>query len=54
MSAYHIGRYCRFFNDIFSTGKFQGFFHIMRAFYDGDTYAALPLHIQFIDELVSF
>ncbi|KAI4859874.1 hypothetical protein F4820DRAFT_438513 [Hypoxylon rubiginosum] len=40
-----------FFNDIFSTGIFGGFFHTMRAFYDGDTYLALPLYFQFIDEV---
>lgn len=53
MSAYHPGRRYRFFNDIFSTGIFGGFFHTMRAFYDGDTYLALPLYFQFIDEVVS-
>ncbi|KAI0202413.1 hypothetical protein F4808DRAFT_421540 [Astrocystis sublimbata] len=40
-----------FFNDILSTGTFGGFWHILRAFYDGDTYIALPLHSQFLDEL---
>ncbi|KAI1425413.1 hypothetical protein F5Y12DRAFT_747413 [Xylaria sp. FL1777] len=40
-----------FFNDIFSTGTFGGFWHILRAFYDGDSYIALPLHFQFLDEV---
>ncbi|RYC56651.1 hypothetical protein CHU98_g9554 [Xylaria longipes] len=40
-----------FFNDIFSTGTFGGFWHTLRASYDGDSYIALPLHSQFLDEV---
>ncbi|KAI1100846.1 hypothetical protein F4804DRAFT_317698 [Jackrogersella minutella] len=40
-----------FFNDVFSTGQFGGFWHILRAFYDSETYLALPLHFQFFDEV---
>ncbi|KAI1769930.1 hypothetical protein F4818DRAFT_456507 [Hypoxylon cercidicola] len=40
-----------FFNDILSTGRFEGFFHILRAFYDGDAYLALPLYFQFFDQV---
>lgn len=46
--------YCRFFNDVFSTGEFGDFWHILRAFYDGDSCLALPLYFRFFDELVSF
>lgn len=34
-------------------GSFSGFWHIMRAFYDGDAYLALPFGVKFIDEVVS-
>ncbi|KAJ2997706.1 hypothetical protein NUW58_g566 [Xylaria curta] len=40
-----------FFNDIFSAGTFGGFWYILRAFYDGDAYIALPLHSQFLDQV---
>ncbi|KAI1204741.1 uncharacterized protein F4807DRAFT_446035 [Annulohypoxylon truncatum] len=40
-----------FFNDIFSTGKFGGFWHLLRVFYDWETYLALPLYFQFFDEV---
>ncbi|KAI1125117.1 hypothetical protein F5Y10DRAFT_14663 [Nemania abortiva] len=40
-----------FFNDVFSTGTSRSFWHLLRAFYDGDTYIALPLHFQFLDEV---
>lgn len=30
-----------------------GFWHLMRSFYDGDTYPALPANIKLIDQLVS-
>ncbi|KAI1169865.1 hypothetical protein F4777DRAFT_571574 [Nemania sp. FL0916] len=39
-----------FFNDVFSTGSFGSFWHILRAFYDGDSYIALPFRIQLLDE----
>ncbi|KAH8892924.1 hypothetical protein GQ53DRAFT_646362 [Thozetella sp. PMI_491] len=39
-----------FFNDIFSGGKFGSLWHILRAFYDGDAYLALPLGSQLIDQ----
>lgn len=42
----------RFFNDMMSQGSFSGFWHIMRAFYDGDAYLALPFGVKFIDEVV--
>ncbi|KAH9987275.1 hypothetical protein F4779DRAFT_611502 [Xylariaceae sp. FL0662B] len=40
-----------FFNDVLSTGKFGGFWHLLRAFYDCETYVALPLYFQFFDEV---
>ena len=43
---------CRFFNDVLSQGGFGGMWHILRAFYDGDAYLALPLRLQAIDEAV--
>ncbi|KAI1409704.1 hypothetical protein F5Y13DRAFT_169300 [Hypoxylon sp. FL1857] len=39
-----------FFNDVFSTGKFGNFWHLLRAFYDAETYVALPFYFQFFDE----
>jgi hypothetical protein len=30
-----------------------GFWHVMRSFYDGDTYPGLPTNIKLIDQLVS-
>ena len=30
-----------------------GFWHVMRAFYDGDTYPGLPMNIKLIEQLVS-
>ena len=47
---YYFGR---FFNDALSGGAFTGILHILRAFYDGDAYLALPLGSQYIDEAVS-
>ena len=35
-----------------SANKFGGVAHVLRAFYDGDAYLALPLHFRFIDEIV--
>lgn len=43
----------RFFNDILSEGKLPGFWHVMRSFYDGDTYAALPGNLGIVDQAVS-
>ena len=43
----------RFFNDVFSQGGFGGIWHTLRAFYDGDTYLALPLRSQLVDQAVS-
>ncbi|KAI0860227.1 hypothetical protein F4860DRAFT_504096 [Xylaria cubensis] len=40
-----------FFNDLFSTGNFGGFWHVVRASYDGDAYLALPLPFRFLDEV---
>ncbi|KAI0873257.1 hypothetical protein GGS24DRAFT_464254 [Hypoxylon argillaceum] len=40
-----------FFNDVFSTGTFGGFWHLLRAFYDGDAYIPLPLYFRFLDEV---
>ncbi|KAI1084816.1 hypothetical protein F5B20DRAFT_523307 [Whalleya microplaca] len=40
-----------FFNDIASTGTFGNFWHILRVFYDWETYLALPLYFQFFDEV---
>ncbi|KAI3318090.1 hypothetical protein HD806DRAFT_324053 [Xylariaceae sp. AK1471] len=40
-----------FFNDLFSTGNFAGYWHLLRAYYDGDTYLALPLYFRFLDEV---
>ncbi|KAI2606661.1 hypothetical protein GGR54DRAFT_411426 [Hypoxylon sp. NC1633] len=40
-----------FFNDVFATGGYGGLLHILRAFYDGDTYLSLPLYFQFFDEV---
>ncbi|KAI9162781.1 hypothetical protein HJFPF1_04373 [Paramyrothecium foliicola] len=39
-----------FFNDVFSKGGFGGLWHTLRAFYDGDTYLALPLGSRILDE----
>lgn len=41
-----------FFNDIFEDGM-PNFFTAMRAFYDGDTYVALPGAIKFLDQAVT-
>lgn len=32
--------------------KFPGFWHLVRSFYDWDTYVALPFNIKIIDQLV--
>ncbi|KAI1856781.1 hypothetical protein JX265_011422 [Neoarthrinium moseri] len=43
-----------FFSDVFSTGSFGTLAdvpHMLRAFYDGDTYLALPLYFRFFDEV---
>ncbi|KAI0381349.1 hypothetical protein F5Y04DRAFT_255274 [Hypomontagnella monticulosa] len=40
-----------FFNDVLSTGKFGSIWHLLRAFYDSQTYLALPFYFQFIDEV---
>ncbi|KAK3318087.1 hypothetical protein B0H66DRAFT_602688 [Apodospora peruviana] len=42
-----------FFNDLLSKGGFKegGIWHILRSFYDGDTYLALPLRWQPIDQV---
>ncbi|KAI0555629.1 hypothetical protein F4679DRAFT_590704 [Xylaria curta] len=40
-----------FFNDLFSTGSLGGFWHVVRASYDGDAYLALPLPFRFLDEV---
>ncbi|KAI0150553.1 hypothetical protein GGR57DRAFT_185854 [Xylariaceae sp. FL1272] len=40
-----------FFNDIFSTGKFGNLWHVLRAFYDGDTYISLPFGSQALDQV---
>ncbi|KAI0486323.1 hypothetical protein F4859DRAFT_469895 [Xylaria cf. heliscus] len=40
-----------FFNDVFSTGTIAGFWHLLRASYDGDTYIALPFGSQLLDEV---
>ncbi|KAI1086345.1 hypothetical protein F5B19DRAFT_498453 [Rostrohypoxylon terebratum] len=40
-----------FFNDLLSTGKFGNVWHILRSFYDAETYLALPLYFQFFDEV---
>ncbi|KAI2638972.1 hypothetical protein GGS26DRAFT_587743 [Hypomontagnella submonticulosa] len=39
-----------FFNDVLSTGNFGSYWHILRAFYDSQTYLALPFYFQFFDE----
>lgn len=44
----------RFFNDLLSNGGLRNGPHVLRAFYDGDTYAALPLYFQFLDEVVRY
>lgn len=49
------GRYkAEFFNDILSEGKMPGFWHVMRSFYDGDTYAALPGNLGIVDQAFTF
>jgi hypothetical protein len=48
-----VGFCSRFFNDVFSAGKFGGFWPTLRAFYDGDAYLALPLYFKVLDEVVS-
>ncbi|KAH8901744.1 hypothetical protein GQ53DRAFT_815191 [Thozetella sp. PMI_491] len=40
-----------FFNDLLSLGGFSNVPHILRAFYDGDAYLALPLYFRFFDEI---
>ncbi|KAI1302214.1 hypothetical protein F5Y03DRAFT_396557 [Xylaria venustula] len=40
-----------FFNDLLSKGATPGFWHSMRAFYDGDGYVVLPLYFRFFDEV---
>ncbi|KAI1384397.1 uncharacterized protein F4822DRAFT_415020 [Hypoxylon trugodes] len=40
-----------FFNDVFSKGKFGNIWHLLRAFYDAETYLALPLYFRFFDEV---
>ncbi|KAH7305259.1 hypothetical protein B0I35DRAFT_414042 [Stachybotrys elegans] len=40
-----------FFNDLFGTGRPLGFWHALRAFYDGDGYVPLPFKLQIIDEV---
>ncbi|KAI0433450.1 hypothetical protein F5Y09DRAFT_73939 [Xylaria sp. FL1042] len=40
-----------FFNDMFCKGPSPGFWYLMRAFYDGDGYIALPLYFRFFDVL---
>ncbi|KAI0967661.1 hypothetical protein F4678DRAFT_465261 [Xylaria arbuscula] len=40
-----------FFNDMFYKGTSPGFWHLMRAFYDGDAYIVLPFHFRFFDEV---
>ncbi|KAK2589866.1 hypothetical protein QQS21_012457 [Conoideocrella luteorostrata] len=39
-----------FFKDVFSKGGFGGVFHTLRAFYDGDSYLALPLGSRAVDQ----
>ncbi|KAH7058936.1 hypothetical protein B0J12DRAFT_772673 [Macrophomina phaseolina] len=39
-----------FFNDMMSQGSMPGFWHAMRAFYDGDTWVALPGNIGIVDQ----
>ncbi|KAI0508522.1 hypothetical protein F5B22DRAFT_390040 [Xylaria bambusicola] len=40
-----------FFNDMLHKGTSPGFWYLMRVFYDGDGYIALPLHFRFLDEM---
>ncbi|KAI1157811.1 hypothetical protein F5B18DRAFT_665699 [Nemania serpens] len=40
-----------FFNDMFNDGPTPGFWHLMRVFYDGDGYVALPLPFRIVDEI---
>jgi len=42
----------RMFADLLSEGHMPGFWHLMRSFYDGDTYPALPASIKLLDQLV--
>ncbi|KAI1327098.1 hypothetical protein F5Y16DRAFT_410474 [Xylariaceae sp. FL0255] len=42
-----------FFNDLCSRGNLSSFWHLMRVFYDGNCYAALPLNSRFLDSVVS-
>ncbi|KAI1324473.1 hypothetical protein F5Y16DRAFT_402321 [Xylariaceae sp. FL0255] len=39
-----------FFNDVFSKGQLGSFWHLLRAFYDGDSYIALPLNSRILDQ----
>lgn len=43
----------RFFADIFEQEHMNSFWYTMRAFYDGDGYAKLPLYFRFFDVAVS-
>ncbi|KAI9151466.1 hypothetical protein HJFPF1_08668 [Paramyrothecium foliicola] len=40
-----------FFNDLLQEGTFGNPALILRAFYDGDTYLALPFYSQYVDEI---
>ncbi|OTB08949.1 hypothetical protein M426DRAFT_6980 [Hypoxylon sp. CI-4A] len=40
-----------FFNDLLSTGRLSGFWYILRAFYDWDTYIPLHLYFRVFDEV---
>ncbi|KAH7010741.1 hypothetical protein B0J12DRAFT_751381 [Macrophomina phaseolina] len=40
----------QFFHDFFSSGTYPGFWHALRAFYNGDTYIALPGNIKLLDK----
>lgn len=43
----------RFFRDFFAFGNPTSFLHVMRAFWDGDVYPALPGGFHIMDQLVS-
>jgi mannose-6-phosphate isomerase-like protein (cupin superfamily) len=50
--AFPGGRYkAEFFNDLLQEGKFGNPALALRAFYDNDTYLALPFYFRFVDQV---
>lgn len=48
-----IGCCYRFFNDFFLDGEFDGFWKMMRVFWDGDVYFVFFFYFRVFDEVVS-